>query len=108
MHCVRTLGRHTAVLLMAVIAFTFVHSELDVLVHTDDDHVSHDYCDLLKSAPAIQKVVKQGFVNDLVPLTTLCTEDPARPAHVVLRTLPSVTAGLCLPGLHIRYRTLLI
>lgn len=102
------IGRPVAVLLLTVIAFAFLHSELDWWEHEDDDHGNHDYCDLLTSAPTLQKVVKQGLMKDLVPLTAVSTDEGPRPVLVLARTVPFIIADRSVPGLHIRYCSLLI
>ena len=70
----RHISRLVALLVFGTLSVSFLHSELGVWDFDNDNHGHHDFCELVKSATAMQKVAKSELVNP-VPLKDMM---PAR------------------------------
>ena len=48
-----------AVILLAIISFTFLHSEAGLFDFDDSNHCSHDYCELVKNVNSHSNILQQ-------------------------------------------------
>ena len=108
MNTFRNISVPTALLLLGIIAFSFLHSELGWLGRDSDDHGGHDYCDLLKSAPRMQKVITHDVAQDRVPVQPFLTYALDRVSQTPSASQQGAASDQWSWGLYIRNRSMLI
>jgi len=61
-------GLLAAVMILSPLLFLFLHSELGLLTRSEDKHVSHDYCEIVKNS-----IVQKSNISktDLPELNTI-------------------------------------
>jgi hypothetical protein len=61
-----------SLILLGVIGFIFVHSELGVLNFDEGNHGQHDYCEILKSGASLEKIIKDEIIEAPVSIHSSC------------------------------------
>lgn len=109
----RHISRLVALLVFGTLSVSFLHSELGVWDFDNDNHGHHDFCELVKSATAIQKLaktehVKPVLLNDMMPARAITFEN----SHSTLLHKPLALLGQAFGvtdrSLHINHCALLI
>lgn len=55
--------KNIAVIIIAVIAFIFLHSEFGLFDFDDNNHSTHDYCEIVKNTTAHSKIFQQKLLK---------------------------------------------
>lgn len=65
------------IIVLSTFLFSFLHSELGLLSHEDNDHSAHDYCNIVDdSTPPTIKIIKNKLVilKDFILITPKSVE----------------------------------
>lgn len=55
--------KNIAVIIIAVIAFIFLHSEFGLFDLDENNHSTHDYCEIVKNTTAHSKILQQKLLK---------------------------------------------
>lgn len=109
----RHISRLVALFVFCTLTVSFLHSELGVWDFDNDNHGHHDFCELVKSATAMQKIVKTQIFKpvpskDMMPARAVRFENsPSTLPHNPLM-LMGQALGATDQSLHINHCALLI